>query len=40
MPQDEWHSVVYQAEDTVVLESIGLAIAMAALYQGVILPVA
>lgn len=39
-PQDEWHGVVYQAEDTVVLESIGLAIAMADLYQGVILPVA
>ena len=39
-PQDVWHAVVYQAEDTVVLESIGLAIAMADLYQGVICPVA
>jgi Uma2 family endonuclease len=39
-PQDAWHGVFYQAEDTVVLESIGLAIAMADLYQGVILPVA
>jgi Uma2 family endonuclease len=36
-PQDGWHGVVYQAEDTVVLESIGLAIAMADLYQGVML---
>lgn len=34
-PQDAWHSVVYEAEDTVVLESIGLTIAMADLYQGV-----
>jgi hypothetical protein len=34
-PQDAWHSVVYQAEDTVVLESMGLTIAMADLYRGV-----
>lgn len=39
-PQDEWHLQVYQGEDTVVLGSIGLAIAMADLYRGVILPVA
>ena len=40
IPQDEWHLEVYQAEDTVVLESIGLTIAMVDLYRGVILPVA
>jgi len=39
-PQGQWHLQVYQAEDTVVLESIGLAIAIADLYRGVILPVA
>jgi Uma2 family endonuclease len=34
-PQDAWYAMVYEAEDTVVLESIGLTIAMADLYQGV-----
>ena len=38
--QEAWHSVVYQAEDTVVLESIGLAIALADLYRGVMLTAA
>jgi len=39
-PQDTWHSVVYQAEDILVLESIGLTVAMADLYRGVTLTVA
>ncbi|WP_155834750.1 hypothetical protein [Leptolyngbya sp. PCC 6406] len=33
--QDAWYAVVYEAEDIVVLESLGLTIAMADLYQGV-----
>ncbi len=39
-PPEAWYSVVYQAEDTVVLESIGLAIALADLYRGVMLTAA
>ena len=36
-PQNGWQSLVYEADDAVVLESIGLTIPLAVLYQGVTL---